>query len=438
MGNRSTIFKKILLSLILIILFLHGIQGFINFVETPPLKGYIEKPKKPNLSKSSWLDGNYQIKEEEYINSRFGFRSFYIRLSNQIAFSLFKKAKANGVIIGQENYLYEENYLKAHSGKDYLGMDRLQKLSERIKFISDTLTKLNKQLLIVFAAGKGSYYPEFFPSQYKQITEKTNYKVLSNQLKKINVPVIDFNKWFIERKTKTKYPLYPQYGIHWSNYGAVLAADSIIKEIEYLQKIDMPNIIFDNIKLRQPEGNDYDIADGMNLLQKLKSFEMAYPEIKTENSKNKIRPSVLVISDSFYWGMYGFGIANSFQNDHFWYYNKQVYPETFKEELFTEDLNFGKEIDKHDVFIVMATEATLPNLGWGFLENAEMFFKGVHLKNDNDYKQQIKQLKKVIKGDKNWVIQINEKALKREITFDSMLTIDAIWLLNKNNSKNNN
>jgi hypothetical protein len=30
---------------------------------------------------------------------------------NQFAFHLFNKAKANGVIIGKENYLYEEKYI---------------------------------------------------------------------------------------------------------------------------------------------------------------------------------------------------------------------------------------------------------------------------------------------------------------------------------------
>jgi hypothetical protein len=35
-------------------------------------------------------------------------------MNNQLAFSLFNKAKANGAVVGKENYLYEENYIKAY------------------------------------------------------------------------------------------------------------------------------------------------------------------------------------------------------------------------------------------------------------------------------------------------------------------------------------
>ncbi len=30
---------------------------------------------------------------------------------------------------------------------------------------------------------------------------------------------IDFNSYFVQNKGKSKYPLYPQYGIHWSYCG---------------------------------------------------------------------------------------------------------------------------------------------------------------------------------------------------------------------------
>jgi hypothetical protein len=241
----------------------------------------------------------------------------------------------------------------------------------------------------------------------------------------------------MNQKGRSKYPLYPKYGIHWSNYGAALAADSIIKHIEYLRAIDMPNLIYNEVELKQPVGIDYDIGDALNLLFRLKSFDMADPTIKTEAAKNKVKPSVLVISDSFYWGMYGFGIANSFKKDHFWYYNKQVYPETFYDELFVQDIELGKEIQDHDVFIVMATEATLSKIGWGFLENVEMFFKGIKtpVSEKMDLIRRLKDLRGAIKGDNKWMSEIEQKAQKRGISIDSMLTLDAMWVLEQ--QKNN-
>ena len=70
----------------------------------------------------------------------------------------------------------------------------------------------------------------------------------------------------------------------------------------------------------------------MNLLVELKGYDLAYPTIITEDGLNKTKPSVLTISDSYYWAIYNMGISKIFTNDHFWYYNKLVYPETFKQE----------------------------------------------------------------------------------------------------------
>ena len=435
MSKKSLIFKYSLLVAIFVFLFSHLLFKEFNFIELPPLKGYNVSSKMPEINIKECFDGNFQQKEDDYINDAFGFRSLYVRLHNQIKFSVFKSPTANGVIIGKENYFYEENYIKAYTGVDFLGEDSINKIVNRINFISDTLTKLNKQLIIVFAAGKASFYPEFIPDNYLPVKGNTNYKALLNRIKNTRVNYIDFNQWFIQQKASSKYPLYPKYGIHWSNYGTFLAADSLIKKIEFLRKIDMPNLIYNDIELKQPFDIDYDIADGMNLLFRLKSFDMAYPKIKTGPSENKIKPSVLVISDSFYWGMYGFGIANSFTDDHFWYYNKQVYPETFKSELFVEDLNINDEIEKHDVIIVMATEATLPKIGWGFFENIENVFKGVWVPKVEKVKDitELEETRRSIRGDIKWMKQIEGKAKERKISVDSMLTLDAIWTLEHQN-----
>jgi hypothetical protein len=137
----------------------------------------------------------------------------------------------------------------------------------------------------------------------------------------------------------------------------------------------MPNVTYDEVVIQKANDEDNDIGEGMNLLFALNGTNMAYPKVII-NSEGKEKPNVLVISDSFYWGIYNFGISNCFGNSHFWYYNKQVYPESAIQELLTDNLIIGDEILKNDVIIIMATEATLKNIGWGFIEKAECHFKG--------------------------------------------------------------
>lgn len=429
MSKFSNILKKVLLIGVFAILFLPMIQNTITLRKSFPLKGDVVLPANTEFSEDAWFLGEFQQKKEDYLNSMFGFRSLFVKAHHQIAYSFFDKVNAQGVVIGKENYLYEESYINAYTGKDFLGEDSISHTINRLKFISDTLNKLGKQLIVVFAAGKASFYPEYIPDSYLPIKEKTNYKSLSNEAKKIGLNVIDFNKWFMDNKYKSKYPLYPQQGVHWSTYGTALAADSLIKKIESLRHIDIPNLKITGVKLGSAFDVDYDIADGMNLLFKLKGFDVAFPYMKVDDTLGKVKPKVLVISDSFYWGMYNLGIANCFTNDHFWYYNKQVYPETFKQELLTNQLNIGNEIDKHDVIVIMATEATLRKISWGFIEEAESFYKGTSKKTERDdlYDKKIKELIIEIKKNAQWLVDTKNRAKEKGISLDSCLVLEAMW-----------
>lgn len=432
MRMPENIIRNFLFAVLLLMLFLPIIQQNFNLIEIQPLNGTVKSSKDADFKKDLWFSNDYQEKKEAYLNSNFGFRNFLVRLNNQVAYQFFNKANANGVIVGKEDYLYEESYINAYTGKDFIGEDSIRNSVNRLKFISDTLRKLDKQLIVVFAAGKASYYPEYIPDKYlKGRQDKTNYKLFSEYTKKENLNVIDFNKWFMDNRNKSRYPLYPQHGIHWSTYGTVLAADSLIKKIEQLRNIDAPNLTFTGVNMEQPHNVDYDIGDGMNLLYNLNGFDVAYPKMNMVVTENKVKPKVLVISDSFYWGMYNLGIANCFQNDHFWYYNKQVFPESNVKETTVEQQDFTSVIANHDVIVIMATEATLRGIGWGFIERADQYFKGNDLVKKKytspEYAQRVKEFVKYIKTQPKWMADVEDRADEKNISVDSALVLEAIW-----------
>lgn len=352
------------------VLVVSAIQKKIKFVEFAPLKGAILPVEWKSFSFQDWFSGNFQKHTEKYINENFGFRNFLIRLNNQIAFDLFHKAKANGVIVGKNNYLFEENYIKAYNGTDFIGKNTIKHRMEQLKFIQDTLKKLNKDLILIFAAGKGDFYPEYIPDRMKTKQKITNYTYHLKLAKEMGIEYIDFNDYFLKNKGKTKYPLYPKYGIHWSMYGMCLVADSLVHYIEHERKIDMNTIYWNKIESKQPEDEDYDIGDGMNLISKLKSFPMGYPQIQFEKDSLKAKPNILVVSDSYYWGIFNFGFSILFNESHFWYYNQEIYPDSYIKPVSTKQIDLKEEIQKHDVILLMSTQATLPNLGWGFIERS--------------------------------------------------------------------
>lgn len=365
----SKIFGDIVWLLIIGFLSLPLIQINYHLYEIPKLNGAIEEVKEPELSLNSWFDGDYQIAIENYINENFGFHDFFIRLNNQLSFSIFKKAKAQGVIVGKKNYLFEESYIKAYYGQDYIGENKILTQLKKAKYVQEKLAQLNKQFILVYAPSKGSYFPEYFPDKFKSKKGITNYSKFIEHSNNLGLNHIDFSAYFRKNKYKSKYPLYPQYGVHWSKYGMFLAADSMVRYIENLAHIDMANFYYKQLRWAQPEDTDYDIAFGMNLLDTLKSFPMAYPNILSEPTSNKVKPSILVVSDSFYWGIFNFGFSNVFDKSHFWYYSMEIYPESFQSPKKTTQIDLEEEIKNHDIFIVLATEANLSKFGWGFIES---------------------------------------------------------------------
>ena len=368
MFSGTSIFKKTFLIIALLVLFLPIIQSNFKIVKLYELAGDTDKQKDTTLTFINYFSGNYQSKLNEHLSSEFGFRSLLIKLNNQINFSLFNNVNAQGVISGKDNYLFETTYINAQLGKDFIGEDSIKDRLKRLKIISDKLLTMNKHLMLIIAPGKPSFYREYLPDEYLQNSKTNNYSIIKESLKTSGLNYIDFSAYFNQLKQTSKYPLYPKHGNHWSTYGAYLAADSIIKFIEWKQHADLPDLSIRSIKTEQPKNDDKDIEYGINLLFRLKSFDLAYPEIAIDTT-GKTKPNVLIIGDSFYWNLYHSGIDKCFTESEFRYYNQTAYTAEGTKQI--QEMNFENEIQKYDVIIILATESNIHNLGWGFMEQVE-------------------------------------------------------------------
>jgi hypothetical protein len=432
MKAQSKTLRRLIFLLLLGVLVVPHIQNKFKLFTIKPLQGAITNAPDSFFSVHEWFSGNYQEQKTKYINESFGFRNLFVRMNNQLEFTLFNYARANEVIIGKENYLYEKNYVKAYYGLDFVGKDSIDRTMQRVKFLQDTLAKLNKTLILVFASSKGTFYPEYFPDSYKQTRGTTNYEVYLKEAQKLNLNYIDFNKYFVDNKHTSKYPLCSRYGIHWSSYGERLAADSIIRYIEKARGIKMVHPFWDKIDLDNlPRNRDADIEDGMNLLFNLKCDSLAYPEIQFQSDSGKTKPSSIVIADSYYWGMYGFDISRIYSDSHFWFYNHNIYPEFRTNGLTTVQIDLKDQIAKKDIIIIMATDASLTNFGWGFVENAYDIFKGRTKKSATDHENEIniKSIINNIKSTPDWLTKVEADAKRGGITVDSALLINAKWML---------
>lgn len=430
------VYKIIVISFILGFLFLNMIQECFTLRKIYPLKGAASVVDTVPFNLKAWFDLSYQLAAEEKAKNNFGFSNLFVRLNNQIAYSIFNTARANGVVIGKDNYLYEKNYINAYYGLDFIGVDTILHNIQKLKVIQDSLEKYDKHLLIVFCPGKASYYPEQIPDNLKrQKTDRTNMRTYLKYAKQEDINYLNLYDLFLENKKISKHVLYTKYGIHWSSYGEYLALMEIHKVLKNKFKLPQPTI--DLVRTERtlvPRDRDIDITEGLNLLVKPKSDTLTYPYLLIRN-KTKPNPNAIVISDSFYWGIFekNRGIVDKcwssylFDNNDFWYYNKEAYNNKELGAKRVSDLNLHEEINKNDVFIIMATEATIFELGWGAID--QFYHEVTHNKKPftkvNRYKERIEHWKNIILNDAQWLKDAEVRGKAIGIDLDSAIILEA-------------
>lgn len=426
--------KGLVLATLYAFLFVPLIQELTHFkTYEGKLNGAFVEEKDISFDWPAWFSADYQAQKDKYVKENFGFHNYYVRLICQVNFNLFKKAHVVYVVVGKDNYLYETAYIDSYYGRDFVGKEKITSQLEKLKRVQDTLEKSNKLLLIVYAAGKASFYPEYIPDDYKTIPGLSNYTYYVQKSKELKLNHIDFNDYFKSQKHKSKYALYPQYGIHWSDYASIIAFDSLTKYVETKTKVNLPDLQISSVEVSDSLRNtDNDALQSLNLLFEPPTFKMAYPNwvVKYDSTKHR-KPKLLVISDSFWWYIYSTGAPdNVFGPSQFWYYNHEIYPESFSSPLFVSQIDYASKIKDADVIVLMHTEATLHKFGDGFVEMChDLFFKS------SQWKQEIQIMKGKIRGTKTWFDSVVDKASKRGISTDSMLTLDAIYMLEQEKQK---
>ncbi len=372
------IIKHVFFGIILILLLLPALQFRFKFITEKPLYGGFDLEQAPSLkwfTWRTWFSEIFQTRINKAVEDNIGFRNFFVRLNNQVNYSLYKVSENQNIVIGKNNCIFEEGYILACLGRNFIGKSVINEKLRRTKWVQDYLKKeKNIDLIIVFEPGKGSFHEKYIPDRY-QVNDKqlSNYDYYVQRCRETGIRHIDLSKYFISLRGTCKYPLFPLYGVHWSTYGMTLAADTIVRYIEGIRNIDMPEFDWSEVVVTNQNKDvdvDWDAEQAMNLLFRLPYATMAYPQIKFLDTVGKTKPRVLTIADSYYWSMFNSQIPQHCFRDHqFWYYYQRVYPYIWDDTHLVSNLNAREEVEKQEVILVMITEMNLYRAFWSFTDD---------------------------------------------------------------------
>jgi hypothetical protein len=379
--SKATI-KNLLFCLIMAILifplFFQLFEGTITY----KLKGYKAPPKKVTLDVNTWLDGSWQKYAEAYSQDKLQARHFLIRLNNQLKFSLFDKLNANGVERGRNDFYFERRYINAYLGTNFQGDAHYVEKVEKLQELTDTLKAHGIEMLFVIAAGKASFMPENIPEKYLPIKKgKNNYEAFTEQLKKSSIPFLDLNQYLSDMKDTATYPLYTKGNIHWSFYAISFVTDTLVQVIENQLDKGLPAYVTSPVEVAyEPtfytEGG---IFKSLNLYWTEIKDTFAYRNFVVDEAslKDKYRPKVWVVGDSYYGTLRTYEIPQHFFDESatFFYYNQSVVnqkdknykPGTIKDNI--------EKIEEQDLLIFFTTDAGIPGCSWGAEEEILKYYK---------------------------------------------------------------
>lgn len=429
MQNKSGhIIKHIFFWLLLAVMLLPAAQArFKLFTEKPLFGGFnLEQPPDPKwFTWRTWFAEIFQIRFNKAIEDNVGFRNFFVRLNNQVNFSLYKVSENPNIVVGKNNCIFEEGYILSYLGRNFVGKTLINERLRRTKWVQDYLKKeKNIDLIIVFEPGKGSFHSRYIPDRYQpHHKELSNYDYYVERCRESGIRHIDLCSYFISMRDTSRHPLFPLYGVHWSTYGMTLASDSLTRYIEGIRQIDMPDFDGSDIVVTNQNKDvdvDWDAEQAMNLLFRLPYATMAYPQLKFGDTLGKTRPRVLTIADSYYWSMYNSGIPQHCYKDHqFWYYYLQVYPYIWDNSHLVGDLKVKEEIEKQEVILVMVTEMNLYRAFWQFTDDLYRWYNP-EFKEDPFYNA----CNDVINTD-HWLRNAIAKAKKQKTTVENVINEEA-------------
>ncbi len=370
MQRLKTLFFIFLFAL----LWLPFIQQLTKYFKETELKGAFVKPTLPKFSIDSLNEFKFQQQYENYENSNFGFRGIFIKIKNSLNYLVFKELSIEDNIAGKDNYIFSVGSIRRTLGLDYNGKNKNAATIEKINFLKKGVEKHGGHLLVLIAPSKESIYPDYLPNQYKQNTLPQNdYADFIEGYKKYNIPYIDYCVYFKNLKDNAQYSLFTKTGFHWSLYGASIAHDTLIHYIANTIGKEIPAYRKESVELsdtaREP---DNDFEGPLNLLFTLSQHQYAYfkQQIITE-TKNKYRPKVIVIGDSFFWQLKNQKMMSdifSFDSKFWFYFATTSFPIGDEPGVPLNTINIMKEIEEADFVLLVGNISTLNTFPYGIEE----------------------------------------------------------------------
>jgi hypothetical protein len=430
--------KVILFTLTGLLLFASMFQKTTQWWDFKKLNGVEYPSPKPALTLQNYRDGSFQNGMEAYLKQNFGFRQPLIRFYNQYLWDFYTTSISNKSILtlGKDGWLYEpwsvDDYYQIHYLKHASTADQMEEQlageAKRIYQLQHILEPYGCNLFISLVPSKDMLYPEYLPdhpvAHFKTDTKMSARFFLKDEFDRLGVNYLDYGEYFQRMKDTADFTIFPKTGTHWSRYSALFAADTLVRYMEHLGNINMPNLIISPRTLQDAQEADMDLENLLNLTRPLPKPQYYYATMTSDNDSTAVKPKMITIGDSFWWNIiYHMPVQDIFSVLPYWYYNSTIYYDPSHHSV--NEVNLVDEILSADFINLFYSSTQLYKLNNGFTKNAL-----IALCYDPEEIDSIQaSLEQNIYYDSTWISGLREKAESEGKNVEEVVHDAAKWFI---------
>jgi len=336
------------------------------------LDGAYSQVQLPSLDLTTYLSEKFQRRFEKVSTQNFYGHDWWVKAHNEWDYRVWNHLNVSGVVIGEDGYLFEQSYIDNLYGKKLSEKEEyLNQQKEDILLVDSLLKSKSKELVFLMMPSKSFLYPEKIPDfQERYVPQYHIHDSFLEFAKAEELKILNFLDYF--KNLELDYPSFPKQGIHLSEYAESLVLDSLLSFVETETGKDLYDFEFTNLRFQKtPKGRDADIGQALNLFDSIPfTEELAYRDFNITRRDTVNTPDVLVIADSFYWGLYPILVNNYlFGNHEFWYRNYEMYSKEIKSQTLSNPERCLASLDKFDYVFIMVTNTSIEEVGWGYFKN---------------------------------------------------------------------
>ena len=189
-------------------------------LQPPPINGHM------------LLDNQYYLAFDQYFNDSFSLRSPLIFAKRWLDFRVFHMTDSPGVHVGTDRWLFSRHSIEDYQKEACSQKADVANMVLRLHALEKIVEASGRRFVFIVAPNKSTVYPEFvgFVPQ-RDGCDRSRYDLL---LETIGLhPLTSFVRLdeLLKQAKKSHALLYDQTSIHWNGLGAIVAGDTIRRQI---------------------------------------------------------------------------------------------------------------------------------------------------------------------------------------------------------------